>query len=78
MSERVGGMRCEVCGIPAHITDSRGRSDGSVRRRRECRRCRSRFTTREVREETFQTLTNKASMGGVVLAALRAMGEGDD
>lgn len=43
-------MRCPFCGMEdTRVVDSRLAIDGGqVRRRRECRRCRQRFTTHEV------------------------------
>ena len=41
-------MQCPVCGSNSTIvTDSRACADGTIRRRRECVDCRSRFTTYE-------------------------------
>ena len=41
-------MSCPDCGSTrTKVTDSRACSDGSIRRRRECRSCKGRFTTYE-------------------------------
>lgn len=41
-------MICPECGSEkTKVTDSRGCTDGSIRRRRECEACKSRFTTYE-------------------------------
>jgi transcriptional repressor NrdR len=40
-------MRCPACLGPTHVLDSRPSGDSAVRRRRECLRCRHRFTTHE-------------------------------
>lgn len=40
-------MRCEKCGGDTGVIESRP-SNGSVKRRRECLKCRERFTTYEV------------------------------
>lgn len=51
-------MTCPVCGGQTRITDSR--SDGeTVRRRRECRECGHRFTTREIDNDMLKKLTKK-------------------
>lgn len=39
-------MECPYCGGPSKVTDKRKSPEG-IRRRRECRRCRKRFTTYE-------------------------------
>ncbi len=43
-------MRCPFCGKDTKVTNKRD-SEGSVRRRRECLKCRKRFTTYEKPEE---------------------------
>ena len=48
-------MKCVYCGHGTHVTDKRGAPEG-VRRRRECLKCRKRFTTYE-----------RAEVGGVVI-----------
>ena len=41
-------MICPECGSnKTRVTDSRACGDGSIRRRRECEKCKSRFTTYE-------------------------------
>ncbi len=47
-------MNCPFCGAPkAEVTDTRPVSDGTaIRRRRECRDCRKRFTTYETLHPT--------------------------
>ena len=39
-------MRCLFCGEKTHVTDKR-EAPGGIRRRRECLRCKKRFTTYE-------------------------------
>lgn len=51
-------MTCPVCGGKTHIINSR--SDGeTVRRRRECKDCGRRFTTREIDIDILNNLTRK-------------------
>ncbi|MCL1879912.1 MAG: transcriptional regulator NrdR [Actinomycetia bacterium] len=47
-------MRCSVCGHPdSKVVDSRPSDDGlSIRRRRECLKCKVRFTTYERQNES--------------------------
>ena len=40
-------MKCPACGGESRVLDSRP-SSGTIRRSRECRQCRGRFTTYEV------------------------------
>jgi DNA-directed RNA polymerase subunit RPC12/RpoP len=43
------GIACRRCGCRHHwVVYSRRRVDGSIARRRECRRCGRQFTTREL------------------------------
>ena len=46
-------MRCPHCGSPDnHVVDTRSTGQGqAVRRRRECKECRGRFTTYEYIQE---------------------------
>ena len=45
--EQEPGMQCPYCGQPdTRVVDTRSTSD-SIRRRRECQKCRKRFTTYE-------------------------------
>lgn len=42
-------MKCPVCGYEdTNVVDSRPTDNGSIRRRRECKRCKKRFTTFEI------------------------------
>lgn len=43
-------MKCKFCGSETHVTDKRESPDGT-RRRRECLKCKKRFTTYEKPEE---------------------------
>jgi hypothetical protein len=43
-----GFMRCTSCNQATRVLDSRPRSDGATRRRRECLSCGRRFTTEEL------------------------------
>lgn len=54
-------MRCPSCGNDSNrVMDSRMTRDGSeIRRRRQCRECRRRFTTRERIEEIFPKIIKK-------------------
>ena len=54
-------MRCPFCGHrDDKVIDSRASSDGdAVRRRRECLKCRKRFTTYEVVEESSLLVVKK-------------------
>lgn len=51
------GFACVGCGSRATmVTDSRGRTDGFIRRRRKCPDCGARFTTTEVPEAVIKGL----------------------
>jgi transcriptional repressor NrdR len=54
-------MRCPFCGhTESRVVDSRISKDGeSIRRRRECLRCKKRFTTSERGEETLPLIVKK-------------------
>jgi transcriptional repressor NrdR len=54
-------MKCPFCGhTESHVVDSRiSRDADSIRRRRECLRCRKRFTTSERGEETLPLIVKK-------------------
>lgn len=54
-------MRCPVCSeTEDRVIDSRLAADGAeIRRRRECRECGHRFTTRERVEETFPRIKKR-------------------
>ena len=55
-------MICPDCKLQTHITDSRPNLTGTeVRRRHECKVCRGRFTTIEVRVEgnKYQTVMSE-------------------
>lgn len=54
-------MKCPFCGhIESRVVDSRISKDGeSIRRRRECLKCRKRFTTSERGEETLPLIVKK-------------------
>ncbi len=42
-------MKCPICGYEdTNVVDSRPTDNGSIRRRRECKRCKKRFTTFEI------------------------------
>ncbi|MBS3079030.1 transcriptional regulator NrdR [Candidatus Pacearchaeota archaeon] len=43
-------MKCIFCGLETHVTDKRESPDGT-RRRRECLKCKKRFTTYEKAEQ---------------------------
>jgi transcriptional repressor NrdR len=40
-------VHCPHCDSPSHVVETRGATDGAVRRRRECAGCGTRFTTYE-------------------------------
>ena len=40
-------MKCPMCGSESKVVDTRDSPDGGIRRRRECLRCRLRWTTYE-------------------------------
>jgi hypothetical protein len=46
-------LKCPVCGKDTVVTNSRGQDDGSIKRRRECQKCKKRFSTREYTANTF-------------------------
>lgn len=49
VKDKPDGLRCPACGVAdSWVVDSRGRQDGSWRRRRECNGCQTRWTTTEV------------------------------
>ncbi|MCC7201689.1 MAG: transcriptional repressor NrdR [Nitrospirae bacterium] len=54
-------MKCPFCGhLEDKVVDSReGREGGSIRRRRECLRCRRRFTTYEHIEDVLPVVVKK-------------------
>jgi len=54
-------MKCPFCGhIESRVVDSRISKDAeSIRRRRECLKCRKRFTTSERGEETLPLIVKK-------------------
>jgi len=54
-------MKCPFCGhTESRVVDSRISKDGeSIRRRRECLRCKKRFTTSERGEETLPLIVKK-------------------
>jgi transcriptional repressor NrdR len=54
-------MKCPFCGhTESRVVDSRISKDGeSIRRRRECLRCKKRFTTSERGEETLPLVVKK-------------------
>ena len=41
-------MRCLTCGFDTSVIDSRKTEDGSIHRRRQCKKCGARFSTLEV------------------------------
>ncbi len=53
-------MRCPTCGHPdSKVIDSRPTDEGSIRRRRECLRCKRRFTTYEIFDAVPIMVTKK-------------------
>lgn len=50
-------MKCIYCGGETHVTDKRESPDGT-RRRRECKKCKKRFTTYE-KPETIEIMVVK-------------------
>ena len=53
-------MRCPACGFDdSRVIDSRPTEEGSIRRRRECRRCKKRFTTYEIFDAVPVMVTKK-------------------
>ena len=50
-------MTCPECGYDTTVRDSR-RSDDQIKRRRECLRCRYRFSTIEIDQDQFDRLTS--------------------
>lgn len=53
-------MRCPTCGYPdSKVIDSRPTEEGSIRRRRECLRCKRRFTTYEIFDAVPIMVTKK-------------------
>lgn len=56
---------CPVCGsAEVGTTDSRPRSGGSIRRRRECGACKHRWTTIEISEAVFKSLISADTLAG--------------
>lgn len=51
-------MNCPECGEDSSVLESR-KIDGTIRRRRECKKCSNRFTTRENIEGGFNSRLNK-------------------
>lgn len=53
-------MKCPTCGHPdSKVIDSRPTEEGSIRRRRECQRCKRRFTTYEIFDVVPTMVTKK-------------------
>jgi transcriptional repressor NrdR len=50
-------MTCDGCGFETCVKDTQWSND-TIRRRRECLRCKSRFTTYEIRDELYSVLRN--------------------
>lgn len=57
---------CPTCGVETIVTDSRPRTWG-IWRRRECPKCKARFTSAEIDYEAFMVMDKKAER------AIRAM-----
>lgn len=57
-------MRCPQCGSDkTKVTDSRTSADGSIRRRRECLKCKARFTTYErITDKSICVIKNDGTM----------------
>lgn len=47
------GLQCPICNGETTVVDSRSTTDGALRRRRECKKCKHRFTTFEFVEGSF-------------------------
>lgn len=47
---------CPLCTASSRVIDSRPHSNGAVYRRRECDRCRHRWTTYEVLERAYKRM----------------------
>jgi hypothetical protein len=64
-------MNCIQCGSDTKVTDSRPSKDG-IRRRRECKKCNHRFTTREYiikdAEESESNTDLSATINGSVIS----------
>jgi hypothetical protein len=56
-------MTCPVCGGKTHIVNSRANCD-TVRRRRECKECSHRFTTREIEDDIRASLLGQKKPQG--------------
>jgi hypothetical protein len=51
-------MICPKCGrLKSSVIDSRIKSDGTIRRRRECLSCSTRFTTSEIQSDVLESLS---------------------
>ena len=53
-------MKCPTCGFTdSNVIDSRPTEEGSIRRRRECKACKRRFTTYEIIDSVPVMVTKK-------------------
>jgi len=56
---------CAKCDGFSHVIDSRPGDDGRIRRR-ECTKCRNRWSTIEIRLDDYRRLRTPINMGGSV------------
>lgn len=74
-------MPCQFCGGRTCVVDSRGRADGSVRRRRACYECGQRFSTRENyerdQERELHVLTAAVEAFRAILHSVRRRHRGE-
>lgn len=49
-------MRCPKCGAGESVVIESREKKNTVRRRRQCARCRERYSTREIPAETYEAL----------------------
>ena len=62
--ENCAARMCPVCGEDSIVYDSRERWDGSIRRRRKCTVCGTRFLTVEKFEKLLEVLDIEDRSGG--------------
>lgn len=66
-------MRMCQCGEESAVIDSREVDGSIIRRRRECPKCKNRWTTYEVPADAFKTLQQLSKVSQVMATARRLL-----